>query len=141
MSVYEGSVVVVFEIQAEEADGSSAEREVAKVQALLESMLADETLDLGVTILGASVSDEEVDFYRYEEGDEVKVNEDGDIYIDNTAGEVTERYNKGAAVEGGIGTMGYVVIALSLVLLATLLGLAYMYIKGKQAASDRKAVD
>eukprot|EP00117_Sycon_ciliatum_P004440 scpid3684/ scgid8813/ len=137
VTVYEGSVVVEFEIYADEADSSNADSELEQVQALLESLLADDSLDLGVTILGASISDNEVDFYKYDDGNDNSII---DTYIDNSIGEVTERM-KNKSKDEGLTTLGYVVIVLSLVLLAAILGMAYMYIKGKQAANDRKAVD
>lgn len=134
VTVYEGSVVVEFEIIAEDADGSDAASELAAVEELLEELLADESLDLGVTVISASINEEEVDFYTYEEG----LTEDGVTY-GNTE-EVTDRY-KGSKSSGGIGTLGYVVICLCIVLLATIMGMAYMYVKGKQAQQERKAVD
>ena len=42
VTVYEGSVVVVFEIQADDPDSSSAATELEQVQSLLETLLAEE---------------------------------------------------------------------------------------------------
>jgi len=58
--VYEGSVIVEFEIREESDDGEN-ELDLEEIQATLEERINQKTLDMGVHIISASVGDVEVD--------------------------------------------------------------------------------
>lgn len=137
VSVYEGSVIVAFEISVDGDDGS--ENDLEQIEADLEEAIANETLNIGVTVISGSVGEVEVDpdyWVRVED-------ETGNPVVSEEEQEVAQQVIIKKTVEEDESSKiaAYIIIAAALVITVTLLAAAYIILKNKFASRQERNIE
>lgn len=140
VSVYEGSVVVVFEI-LEESDNEQEENDLHEVEEKLKQQIADETIDIGVKVISGSVSDVEIDpdYWVFEEEEENTVIVEEETEEEERGEEILVK--KSAADSGDSQMAAIIIIAAALVITVTLLVAAYIILKNKFVRQNEQEIN